>query len=37
MIKGLKKITILDVKKRINRVNFDQKTDYDVINFTSVK
>jgi len=37
MTKDLKKTAILDAKERINMENFEQKTDYDVINFTRVK
>jgi len=37
MTKDLKKITTFDVKKRINRLNFDQKTNYDVLPFTRVR
>jgi len=37
MAKDLKKIAIFDVEKRINRLNFDQKTNYDIVNFTRVR
>ncbi|EGP93611.1 hypothetical protein MY1_0849 [Nitrosarchaeum koreense MY1] len=37
MTKDLKKTTTFDVKKRINRLNFDQKTNYVLLNFTRVR